>query len=330
MNFLEVFNISRHEGERTTLQDINFILNKGGKLALMGETGSGKSTLMKIISGYIRANSGYVMFKGSTVLPPEEVLIPGHAGIAYLSQHFELRNNYRVIELLEMASQLDDKEAEKIFEICQIQHLLQRKTNQLSGGEKQRIALSRLLITKPQLLILDEPYTNLDRFHKNIISEVIGQVSDQLDTTCILVSHDPVDVLSWADEVMILKNGKVVQQGAPKWVYYTPVDEYAAGIMGSYNALNDKHTNIMIQWGIKNIMFPFFIRPEQLSPGRKSKNSVEAVVQKSLFCGGYSTIYATVGDLGLIIQTQEHSHKPGDIIYVNYNAQLPAIIDSDE
>lgn len=320
MQFLEVHNISKQEGERTILKEINLTLNKGDKLALMGETGSGKSSLMKIISGYLKADKGYVQFNGERILAPDEVLIPGHKGIAYLSQHFELLNNYRVIELLEMKSQLYDKEANNIFEICKIQHLLDRRTNQLSGGEKQRIALARLLITKPQLLILDEPYTNLDRFHKHIITEVINQVSDQLDITCILVSHDPVDVLSWADKVIILKNGSIIQQGKPQEVYYSPVDAYAAGIMGDYSTLDARHSNIISQWGIKNNSLPLFIRPEQLSLVEKTTHAVEAVVQKNLFCGGYSMVHVTIDDLQLIIHNQQQSFKKGDKVSIKYNA----------
>lgn len=319
MQFLEVHNISKQEGGRTILNEISLTLNKGDKLALMGETGSGKSSLMKIISGYLKADKGYVRFNGERILAPDEVLIPGHKDIAYLSQHFELLNNYRVIELLEMKSQLYDQEANKIFEICKIQHLLERRTNQLSGGEKQRIALSRLLITKPQLLILDEPYTNLDRFHKHIITEVIHQVSDQLDITCILVSHDPVDVLSWADNVIILKNGSIIQQGKPKEVYYLPINSYAAGIMGDYSVLDERHSNIISQWGIKNNRLPLFIRPEQLSLVEKTTHTVEAVVQKNLFCGGYSLIHVTIEDLQLTIHSQQHALKKDDKVFIKYN-----------
>lgn len=322
MNFLEVHHINKQEVDRVILKDIHLSIKKGEKLALMGETGSGKSSLMKIIVGYLKPDSGHVLFNHERILGPDEVLIPGHKDIAYLSQHFELRNNYRVIELLEMASQMNDREAEKIFEICQIQHLLQRRTDQLSGGEKQRIALSRLLISKPTFLILDEPYTNLDRFHKNIISKVIRQVSDQLDITCVLVSHDPVDVLSWADKVIILKNGSIVQQGIPIEVYYSPINNYSAGIMGDYSVLNEGHNNILQHWGIKNTRLPIFLRPEQLSLGEKTTHSVKGIVQKNLFCGGFSIVYATIDKLELKVQTHDQTIKKGDAVYITYNSRM--------
>jgi ABC-type sugar transport system ATPase subunit len=274
---------------------------------------------MKIIAGFLKAEAGTVMFEGNRVPGPDEVLIPGQIGIAYLSQHFELRNNYRVIELLEMASQLNDKEAGRIFKICQIEHLLQRMTNQLSGGERQRIALSRLLITKPRLLLLDEPFTNLDTFHKNIINQVIHQISDELGITCMLVSHDPVDVLSWADELILIKDGIILQQGSPKEVYYSPINEYAAGVLGNYNVLNENNSSIAKELGLANSKFPVFIRPEQFIVSDKKENTVCAVVAKILFCGSYSLIHVNSNGTNLIIQAQNHSISIGDTVYISVN-----------
>jgi ABC-type sugar transport system ATPase subunit len=319
MNFLEVHHISKFEGERPILKDISLVLKPKQKLALMGETGSGKSSLMKIIAGFLKAEAGTVMFEGNRVPGPDEVLIPGQIGIAYLSQHFELRNNYRVIELLEMASQLNDKEAGRIFKICQIEHLLQRMTNQLSGGERQRIALSRLLITKPRLLLLDEPFTNLDTFHKNIINQVIHQISDELGITCMLVSHDPVDVLSWADELILIKDGIILQQGSPKEVYYSPINEYAAGVLGNYNLLNENHASIANELGLGNPGIPLFIRPEQFIISDKKENTILAIVVKILFCGSYLLIHVNSNGTNLIIQTQNQSLSIGDAVYVSVN-----------
>jgi ABC-type sugar transport system ATPase subunit len=272
---------------------------------------------MKIIAGYLKADAGSVLFEGNRVPGPDEVLIPGQIGIAYLSQHFELRNNYRVIELLEMASQLNDKEAGRIFKICQIEHLLQRMTNQLSGGERQRIALSRLLITKPRLLLLDEPFTNLDMFHKNIINQVIHQISDELGITCMLVSHDPVDVLSWADELILIKDGIILQQGSPKEVYYSPINEYAAGVLGNYNLLNENHASIANELGLGNPGIPLFIRPEQFIISDKKENTILAIVVKILFCGSYLLIHVNSNGTNLIIQTQNQSLSIGDAVYVS-------------
>src|SRR5688572_8157369 len=134
MEFLSVESINKKKGNRLSVDNISFKLNKGQRLGLAGETGSGKSTLLKIISGLEQTDAGCVKFKGNKVVGPYDKLIPGHEDIGYLSQHFELRNHYRVEEILEYATLLTAEKANIIFDVCRITHLLKRKTDQLSGG----------------------------------------------------------------------------------------------------------------------------------------------------------------------------------------------------
>ena len=110
------------------------------------------------------------------------------------------------------------EEAATLFEICQVDHLLKRRTDQLSGGEKQRIALCMLLVKCPKLLVLDEPFSNLDPIHKTVLKTVIEDIGKRLQITCMLTSHDPHDTLSWADEILVMKNGKIIQQGTPRGI----------------------------------------------------------------------------------------------------------------
>ena len=235
---LKVSGISKQVGKDFALQEISFIQQSHQKIAIAGATGSGKTTLLKIIGGRAQADSGEVFFENKRVPGLAEKLIPGHPGIAYLSQHFELRNNYRVEEELAYTNSLSDKKAAAIYKVCRIDHLLQRKTDQLSGGERQRIALARLLTAAPRLLLLDEPFSNLDPIHKNNLKAVIHDIGEKLKITCILVSHDPLDTLSWADEILVLQDGRLLQRGSPERVYRQPVSEHAAGLFGKYNLLD--------------------------------------------------------------------------------------------
>lgn len=246
MDFLKVSAIHRKDELGFEIKNVDFTVKQFSKTAIAGATGSGKSTLLKIISGLVQAEEGTVFFRGEKVLGPNEQLIPGHKGIAYLSQHFELRNNYRVEEVLSYGNKLKEDEAQNIFTICRINQLLKRWTNQLSGGERQRIALAKLLVTAPKLLLLDEPYSNLDFYHKTILKAVIKDISEKLQITCILVSHDPHDVLSWADNLLILQNGSIVQYGSPKEIYYTPVNEYVAALFGKYILLPGNIVNYTV------------------------------------------------------------------------------------
>lgn len=221
-----------------SLENIDFTQQKMEKVALIGETGSGKSTLLKTIAGLIQPKNGTILFEGEKIMGPDWQLIAGQKGIAYLSQHFELLNNYRMEELLSYANELLPDEATDLFKICRIDHLMKRNSYELSGGEKQRIALAKLLITKPRLLILDEPYSNLDLIHRNILKEVVEDICNKYEISCILTSHEPADVLPWAEKILVLKNGNIIQQGTAIEVYKKPVNEYTAALLGSYNLLD--------------------------------------------------------------------------------------------
>src|SRR6187551_1300292 len=225
MSLLNIVNISKKIDSNFVLRKINFEQQSLQKVAIVGETGSGKSTLLKIIAGLAQADSGDVMFEGKRVEGANERLVPGHPGIAYLSQHFELPKSLRVEQVLTYANLLTDKEAAKLYKVCEINRLLHRRTDELSGGERQRIALAKLLITSPKLLLLDEPFTNLDMVHKNILKGVIQDICDSLGITCILVSHDPEDILEWADQIIVMKSGKILQDGSPKEIYDQPQTE---------------------------------------------------------------------------------------------------------
>lgn len=235
MNFLDIKGIHKTEGHTQVLKAISFTQQEHRRLAIVGESGSGKSTLLKVIAGYTQPDAGEVRFLSKRVLGPDEQLIMGHPGIAYLSQHFELRNNYRVEDILSYANALTEEEAYKIFEVCRITPFLGRKTNQVSGGEKQRIALARLLVGAPRLLLLDEPYSNLDLIHKGVLKSVVRDIGERLGLTCLMVSHDPLDTLPWAEEILVMRSGEIVQTGGPEKVYRHPVDEYTGALFGDYN-----------------------------------------------------------------------------------------------
>ncbi len=213
MAVLTVSGLSKSERGKRIVNDINFTQQISQKIAIAGETGSGKTTLLKMIAGLIQPDTGEIQFENKRVVGPYEKLIPGHPAIAYLSQHFELRNNYSVEEELEAVNKLTGEEADNLYRICRIEHLLKRRTDQLSGGERQRIVLARLLTTSPRLLLLDEPFSNLDAVHRNIIKSVIHDISEELKITCILVSHDALDILSWSDTILVMKDGRLIQQG---------------------------------------------------------------------------------------------------------------------
>jgi iron(III) transport system ATP-binding protein len=317
MGFLSVSHLSKKIQEATVVADISFEQARFQKLAIAGETGSGKSSLLKMIAGLVQPSSGIIFFEGEKVMGPDFQLIHGHPGIAYLSQHYELRNNYRVDEWLEMGTRLPQSEADTLFDVCRISHLLSRKTHQLSGGEKQRIALARLLAGSPRLLLLDEPFSNLDPIHKQLLKEVLEDLSSRLQISCILTSHDPLDTLSWADELMIMQSGKLVQQGAPAFLYHHPVNEYVAGLLGSYVLLTANEWRVLGgSNGSPLLGDRYLLRPEQFSITKSENGGVQGRIQQIRFWGSFSELQVQISGKIIPVKTMETDFSVGDEVCI--------------
>jgi len=307
-DLLSLTHVSKSRRDQPVVHDISFTLPRFRKLAIAGVTGSGKSTVLKMIGGLEQPDAGTILFEGKKVKGPLEVLIPGTPGTAYLSQHFELRNHYRMEELLDMANRLTGAEAAAIVELCRVGHLMKRKSDQLSGGEKQRIALACCLVTGPSLLLLDEPFSNMDAIHRSMLKSVIEEVGAQLGTTMILVSHDPADILSWADEIIVMQEGRIVQQGAPAQLYHRPQSEYVAGLLGSYNLLPAGYAPGLAKLagiparGRKKL----FIRPEDLSPVPEAEQAdFTGWIEQVYYFGSHYELAVRTGNARLLVRLQD-------------------------
>jgi ABC-type sugar transport system ATPase subunit len=291
------------------LEDINFTQQPMEKIAVIGETGCGKSTLLKTIAGLIQPKSGTILFNGKKVMGPDWQLVAGEKGIAYLSQHFELRNNYRMEELLLYANELTQEEADEIYKICRIEHLMKRNSYELSGGEKQRIALARLIISKPTLLILDEPYSNLDLIHRNILKEVVENICNRFSISCIMTSHEPADVLPWAEKILVIQKGKIVQSGTAQEVYCNPINEYVAALLGSYTILSP---TLAKSFKAKNTI----CRIEDFILSNNSGLAGKIISLK--YFGSYFEATVKINEEAIVVKTDYCNYTLGTKIFVQY------------
>ncbi|MBL0146677.1 MAG: ABC transporter ATP-binding protein [Chitinophagaceae bacterium] len=310
MNLLEVKNLNSDDLlGGFALTDISFSIPAFKKVALIGQTGSGKSTLLKTIAGFVQHKSGSIYFNEQKIEGPNYQLIPGVKGIAYLSQHFELRHHYRMEELFAYANEhFTKEEAKHLFELCKVDHLGQRKSTELSGGEKQRVALVRLLLTKPQLLILDEPYSNLDLLHKNILKQVIEAVTKAYNITCLLCSHDAGDVLPWADEIVVMEQGQIIQTGTANEVYTNPENDYVAGLLGDYVNVT---TLLKTIFKIENLNY---LRPNNFAILPNGK--ITGIVKSCLYYGNYYRVEVEF-EGELLVMNSIVVYENGEKIYFN-------------
>ncbi|WP_324677603.1 ABC transporter ATP-binding protein [Hymenobacter sp. GOD-10R] len=317
MSLLSVTGISLQENNKFALKDISFTLEKFQKLAIAGETGAGKSTLLQITAGLLQSETGEVRFEDKIVRGPADKLVPGHPAIAYLSQQFELPQFLRVEQVLRYANKLTAEQARTLYDVCRINHLITRKTNQLSGGERQRIALAKLLLASPTLLLLDEPFSNLDRVHKNILKSVIHDLGEKLGITCILISHDPHDTLSWADEIMVLKAGQLIQRGTPAQIYRQPVDEYTTSLFGDYNLITGEAVPVFAELaGIEITSEALVIRPEDFKISSEDNGGLLGEVTQARFFGAYSELEIKLAGTSITAKTGAHDYVPGAAVYV--------------
>jgi ABC-type sugar transport system ATPase subunit len=316
MSILRVSDITKNVNSKFTLKNIRVELQPLQRMSLAGETGSGKSTLLKIIAGLVQPDSGEVWLDNERIKGPAETLVPGHTRVAYLSQFFDLPKSLRVEQVLTYANTLSRAQAQKLFTLCRIGHLLQRRTDELSGGEAQRVALARQLLTQPTLLLLDEPYSNLDIIHKNELKEVIDNVMNKYGMTGIMVSHDPVDALSWADTLLILRNGKIVQQGTPAQIYTRPKNEYCANLFGKHTLLTKQQAKSL---GLVSTETVVFLRPENFKLTRKSVNSKRATILAVKYMGSHYEVEVALFNTTATIRTSLSTHKKNNVVFVTGN-----------
>lgn len=293
MQWLSVNQVVTSHQARPVSAGISFSMQRSERLGIAGETGAGKSSLLKMIAGLLQPAEGNIIFEDKRVEGPEEKLLPGHRHIAYLSQHFELLNHYRVEEYLALSNILETDEAISLFSLCGIDHVLKRKTSQLSGGERQRVALANALVKRPRLLLLDEPFSNLDFVQKENIKQLLTTIERSLSVSSLIVSHDAADLLSWADKILLLQNGQIVQQGTPSHLYLHPVNAYCAGLLGPFMALSVEWLTPMGGSAARPTNSKMvYARPEQftLDIVEKNSNSFLATVEAVSFLGPFSLV----------------------------------------
>lgn len=299
------------------VKSVNLSIAPLEKVAFVGETGSGKTTLLRAMAGLEAPLEGEVRFNGLKLEGPHEKLIPGHEEIGYLSQQFELPKFTGVEKILADLYLISREEAEQIYEVCNIKHLLKRDTGSLSGGEKQRVHLARILTRFPRLVLLDEPFSNLDAMNKEIIKSVINEAIKDLRTTFVLVSHDPRDTLSWADKVVVMKEGAIVQSGSPRQLYDTPQDPYVAGLFGRFNSLEPK------KWSIPGTITTMdngyvMMRPERFKLASHRKDGeVKGTVRKKAYYGSYEELEVELENEMIIARSAIGEYKEEDQVYIS-------------
>nr|WP_262902537.1 ABC transporter ATP-binding protein [Lutimonas saemankumensis] len=235
------------------LKGISFQLEKGDHLCVMGESGCGKSTLLKVIYGLYDLDEGSITWDEKPILGPAYHLIPGMDFTKFVAQDFDLMPYLTVEEniskfLSRFYPEESKKRTDELLEVIEMTQFAKEKVKYLSGGQKQRVAIARALAKEPELLLLDEPFGQIDNFKKNSLRRMLYKFLKEKNITCIVATHDSEDALAFADKMMVIQNGQNISYGVPKKLFKDPQSVYVASLFDEVNELN--------LGGVKRLLYP--------------------------------------------------------------------------
>ncbi len=242
---------------KTVLENFNFTLKKGEHLCVMGESGCGKSTLLKAIYGLLDLPKGTIFWNDEQILGPEFNLVPGFEKFKYVAQDFDLMPYISVSEnIKKFLSRFYPEESElrtqELLEVIEMKPFENVMVKNLSGGQKQRVAIARALAKEPELLLLDEPFGQIDNFKKNALRRKLFGYLKEKKIACIVATHDKNDALSFANHLLIIKKNTILVKNNPKEIYKNPKEKYVAALFDDVNELKIN--------GKKQLLYPHQIK----------------------------------------------------------------------
>ncbi|MFY0665944.1 MAG: ABC transporter ATP-binding protein [Natronospirillum sp.] len=234
---LNISQLRRHYGQSVALDNLDLTLEAGRVLAVLGPSGCGKSTLLKLISGLEDPDHGEIRIHDQLIARPGFSLAPEHRPINMVFQDYALwphMNARKIIGygLVHLSRQARDARVDELLDLLQLTPYADRLPSQLSGGQQQRVAIARALATDPEVLLFDEPLSNLDVQLRMEMRHELADLFERLNKTVLYVTHDPLEACAFADELLILRHGKLEQTGSTQALFANPATAWAAGLAG--------------------------------------------------------------------------------------------------
>ena len=306
--YLRIENLKKIFEENRGIEKIDFSIEKGELISLLGPSGCGKTTLLNIIGGFLKPDNGkiYLEDRDITDIPPEKRDISTVFQSYALFPHMNVLENIKYgLKYKKLTKEEQNELALEYLKIVGLDGYEKKSIQELSGGQQQRVALARALVLYPKILLLDEPFSNLDAKLKISMREELKELQKNLKISMIFVTHDQEEALSISDKVVVMNNGRIEQIGTPEEIYYSPINEYVANFIGK--------SNFILKDGVKKL-----IRPENIKIEKNQKGSWKVINKE--FMGAYTILKIRNGIEELYVNIQGEKgreYKLGDLVEIS-------------
>ena len=281
-------------------RNLNLSVEKGRIIALAGESGCGKSTLLNIIYGLIDWQSGEIFLEDEKLYGPKGNIVPGEKGLKLVSQHYDLmpyltvaENVGKFISNINLAEKR--KKVHELLEVVGLENYANVLPKNLSGGQQQRVAIARALSVMPKLLLLDEPFSNLDYSRKMELRERLFNYVKEHELSVIISTHEIQEILPWIDQIVVLQEGRLIQNDSAEETFKNPYNTYVAKLLGEVNTITDEQKyELQIS---RNHFFPHQIILDE--------NGKEATVSDSRFAGNHFWNRIFINNIPLVMYSSQ-------------------------
>lgn len=345
--FLEVDSISCSYAKQAVVNDLSFVVSEGAIGCLLGPSGCGKTTILRAIAGFHALDSGTIRLEGKDISKPGFQLLPEKRGIGMVFQDHALFPHMNVFDNIGFGFKGSRSEnmqlIEQLLERLGLQGMNKRYPHELSGGQQQRVALARALAPKPKLLLMDEPFSNLDLDTREKLNIEVREILKEYGTTGVLVTHDQQDAFALCDRVGVMVNGAIVQWDSPYNLYHEPANRFVADFIGDGVFLKARlvkpdtvETSLGIVQG--NRAYPWavgsevdvLLRPDDVVSGHPG--DLTAMITRKAFKGAQILYTLTLNDGTCILSLfpSHQDHALGEQVYIRLKADHLVAFQFDE